>query len=112
MKVIIQDEGTLLLETEADDQSLLMRDDLNDVDLLYPLLEPYWANGGFEPFDAGAGDPFVGLTSAPCIAESMNVEDDGTHVIVGRFWYYGDYMVKDFVALLRRDGKIVFDLAE
>jgi hypothetical protein len=112
MKVTIQDDGSLLLEVEDDDADLLMREDLGDVDLLYPLLEPYWANGGFEPFDAGAGNPFVGLTSAPCIAESMNVDDDGMRVIVGRFWHYGDYMVKDFVALLRRDGKVVFDLAE
>jgi hypothetical protein len=75
---------------------------------LHEAVEGYWTNGSFEPFDAGDANPFVGLTSAPCIAEAMSVNDDGTREIVGRFWYFQNYMVTDFGAILRDTGTVEF----
>lgn len=75
------------------------------------LFEPYFTNGSYEPFDAGDGNPFVGLTSAPCIAECMDVEDDGTRIIVGDFWYFERYMLDDPLEELATEGRTVFQLA-
>lgn len=80
-------------------------------DLIHEILEPYWTNGGFEPFNAGDANPFVGLTCAPCIAESLDVLDDGTRELTGRLWWYPDYAIRDFAEELLRDGETLFKLA-
>lgn len=79
--------------------------------ILHDLFEPYYCNGSYEPFDAGDGDPFVGLSSAPCIAESLIVEDDGKRVIDGEFWYFERYMIDDPLEELATKGETVFTLA-
>lgn len=78
---------------------------------LWEALERYWTNGGFQPFNAEDGNPFVGLSSAPCIAECMDTDDDGQNSIVGRFWYYSDYMVCSYGLDLQRTGQTIFQLA-
>lgn len=80
-------------------------------DILWDAFEGYWANGMYEPFDAGRANPFVGLTSAPCIAESMNVEDDGERTIEGRLWYFNEYCLEDPMETLKCKGRVVFTLA-
>lgn len=70
--------------------------------------EGYSCNGSYTPFDAGEGNPFVGLTSAPCIAESMSTEDDGTQVIHGSFWYFPDYAIRDPLEELATRGRTIF----
>lgn len=72
------------------------------------LFEPYSTNGSYEPFDAGRANPFVGLTSAPCIAESMAVRDDGTREIEGRLWWFPDYCIRDPLDELKARGRTVF----
>lgn len=79
--------------------------------VLWDLFESCWANGSFTPFDAGEGNPFVGLTNAPCIAEDLSVEDDGRRVINGRCWWFPNYMVEDPVRTLAETGRVVFTLA-
>ena len=79
-----------------------------DLEILWDGLEGYWNNGSYEPFDAGQGNPFVGLSSAPCIAESMDVADDGTKTICGRFWAFTEYMTESFVDQLKRRGFVIF----
>ena len=74
-------------------------------------MESYSCNGYFAPFDAADGNPFVGLTGAPCIAESMTIEDDGTQTIEGRFWYYGDYAITCPIERLIAGESVVFTLA-
>lgn len=89
------------------------------VELREALRESYWqafgdlmesesCNGGFTPFDAGQANPAVGLTSAPCIAESMDYDDDGRATINGRFWWFPDYAIRDPLDELARDGETVF----
>lgn len=79
--------------------------------ILADLFEPYFTNGSYEPFDAGDGNPFVGLTSAPCIAESLTVEDDGSKTIEGGFWYFANYMLVDPLEELAETGETIFTLA-
>ena len=79
--------------------------------ILADLFESYSCNGSYTPFDAGDGDPFVGLTSAPCIAEGMTVEDDGKRVIEGRFWYFERYAIADPLEELVTSGETIFELA-
>lgn len=74
-------------------------------------MESYSCNGSFTPFDAGDANPFVGLTSAPCIAESMCSDDSGENEIEGRFWYNADYMTRDELRELARFGRYVYTLA-
>lgn len=73
------------------------------------LFESYSCNGGFTPFDAGQGNPFVGLTSAPCIAESMTTEDNGDNRIEGSLWAFSDYCLRDPLRELAEEGRTVFD---
>lgn len=107
--------GHLLLTAGNDCRAALKRakesSHYSEVAALYEALEPYWTNGGFQPFDAGDGRPFVGLTSAPCIAEGMDYPDDSEPVIVGRLWWYPDYMIRSPVDELIRRGRTVFKQA-
>jgi hypothetical protein len=79
--------------------------------ILCDLFESYSCNGSYTPFDAGDGNPFVGLTNAPCIAECMDYEDDGTQTIEGDFWYYADYQIRCPLEELLANDSVVFTLA-
>jgi hypothetical protein len=78
----------------------------------YELFEPFFTNGSYEPFDAGNADPFVGLTSAPCIAEAICHPDEGPRKVDGRLWWFPNYMVCDPLDELKNKGRTVFALAE
>ena len=99
----ISENGNFLLLSVGETD----RDDLRDVyeargemAALCEGMESYSCNGSFTPFDAGAANPFVGLTDAPCIAETMDYKDDGRAVIVGRFWYDPHYATRSIVESL------------
>jgi hypothetical protein len=79
--------------------------------VLSDAFEGYSTNGGFTPFDAGDANPFVGLTSAPCIAESMDYPDSGQREVVGRLWCFERYMIDDPLDELKRFGRTTFQLA-
>jgi len=87
---------------------LEMQSEKDDLTILIEGTESYWANGSFQPFDADQGNPFVGLTSAPCVAESMEYHDDGACEIYGRFWYFGNYQIVSFLDVLIETGQVVF----
>jgi len=74
------------------------------------LFEPYSTNGGFAHFDAALGNPFVGLTGAPCIAECMDHDDGGNATIQGRFWYFSDYMVKCELEMMAAGEPVIYTL--
>ena len=109
----ILDNGNLELSFATDDARDYFMDHNSgdEIPLLCEGLESYSRNGSFAPFDAGHGNPFVGLTSAPCIAESLDYLDDGRIEIEGRCWFYGDYMIKSPIDELIEDGKVIFTLA-
>lgn len=76
------------------------------------LFEHYAANGHYEHFDAGEADPFVGLTSAPCIAEYMDYPDEGGREIVGRLWWLSDYAIRDDLGELLETGETIYHKAD
>jgi hypothetical protein len=75
------------------------------------IFESYSCNGSYTPFDASDANPFVGLTSAPCIAEAMATEDNGNNEILGELWWYPNYMIRDPLDELKNRGATVFDRA-
>ena len=79
--------------------------------VLCEAMESYWCNGSYTPFDSGNANPFVGLTCAPCIAESMDCDDSGTNRINGRFWYFPNYMIESCAETLLNSGRVLFVLA-
>lgn len=75
----------------------------------YDLFEQYSSNGGYTLFDPSNGNPFIGLTNAPCVAESLvDIDDWGTLAIQGDFWYYPDYQTTNWVELLVTTGRVEF----
>lgn len=79
----------------------------SDSALVY-LLEDFACNGSYTFFNAGDANPFVGLTEAPCIAESMDTDDEGTNTIQGDFWYFGEYMLECPIETLLNKGEVAF----
>ena len=81
-------------------------------DCMADLFEGYSCNGSFSHFDAGKANPFVGLTDAPCIAESMYPDDDCKNVIDGRLWAFKDYVMRDDLEELKNKGFVIYQLVE
>lgn len=77
--------------------------------ILSEMYEPYSTNGSYAPFDAGDGNPFVGLTSAPCIAEAMTTKDDGSNEINGKLWWFPNYAIECPVKTLINTGVVNFE---
>jgi hypothetical protein len=77
---------------------------------IYEALEPYSCNGSYAAFDAGDGNPFVGLSNAPCVAESLYMNDEGENIIEGRFWYADNYMITCPYYELAKTGRTVLTL--
>lgn len=76
--------------------------------IMAELFESYSVNGSYEPFDASDGNPFVGLTDAPCIAECIDTLDNGSREIVGRFWYFANYAYTLELDELKNKGRVVY----
>lgn len=112
VKITIEENGDLTLkldnQVDRDDLKAILEDDGSD-QALYTLLEDEAVNGSYTAFDAGNGNPFVGLTEAPCIAEQMDVHEDGTQVIIGDFWYFERYMLECPVEKLLEEGSVTFN---
>ena len=89
-----------------------IREDGHEVNILADLMEPYWTNNGFEPFDAGQANPFVGITEAPCIAEhALQHDDTGVSIQPGdRVWWYPDYVYRNPLDVLLDKGEVEFPL--
>ena len=109
----IQKSGDLLLTADNDGRKWLSEKmpEQCDLALLPQILEPFSTNGSFTFFDAGQGNPFVGLTETPCIAESIDYDDIGNAQIIGNFWFFGAYMLRDCCEDLKNSGRVVFQLA-
>ncbi len=115
LKCQIMPSGDLFVA--ADNET---REDISDaiesgkdyLSILCDIFEGYSCNGSYTPFDSSEGNPFVGLTSAPCIAESLSVEDNGDLNIDGRLWWFPNYMLHDPIIELRNKGETVFKAAE
>jgi len=111
---ILKPSGALLLTLDAESQAEfaeeMARPDRTYWGTICDLFESEICNGGFQPFDGGDGNPFVGLTSAPCIAEEMASDEDGKNHISGRLWTFPDYMIRDPFKELAEHGRVTFEL--
>lgn len=74
------------------------------------LFEAFSCNGSFVHFDAGQGNPFIGLTSAPAVAECMDYDDNGNASIDGRAWAFNGYMIRDDLGELKNKGYVIYNL--
>lgn len=112
----ILDNGDLEVTANEETREWLREHETEDYwGKLADLFEPYSCNGSFTPFEPSDGTayqaPFVGLTSAPCIAEEYSINDDNLHEVVGRCWWYPSYAINDPMDDLRDTGRTVFTLA-
>ena len=80
--------------------------------IMSELFENYACNGSFQHFDASDADPFVGLTSAPCIAESISPGDDGYNEVDGRLWTFNDHATRDDLEELKNKGYVIYSLVK
>lgn len=76
--------------------------------IIYDWIERYSCNGSYSFFNAGEGNPFIGLSDAPCIADCFDYEDDGTVIIIGEYYYYPDYMITDWIQELINGETVEF----
>lgn len=76
--------------------------------IMADLFEGFSCNGSFTHFDAGQANPFVGLTSAPCVAEEMGYPDSGDLETIGRVWWLSDYAIRDDLGELQETGETIY----
>lgn len=76
--------------------------------ILWDGFEGYWNNGKFRPFGAGCGNPAVGISDALCIAEAIDMDDEGRYTINGRFWAFTDYESTSLIDELKTKGFVIF----
>ena len=107
MNIQILENGNLQLSLEPTDGDVI---DFGYWETMAALFETYSSNGSYQHFDSSIGNPFVGLTSAPCIAESLDCDDLGNVTINGRCWYFANYMIENDLEILINSGKVVYTL--
>ena len=110
----IMQNGNLKLSLDSESQEAL-RDNMQEPDFnrhntIGELFEDHACNGSYTPFNAGDANPFVGLTDAPCIAETMEHDDEGNQTIEGRFWHFAEYQIACELEQLAETGETVFIL--
>ncbi len=106
----ILENGNLEISFDESDREEIeeMLESKTDLDILLEGTEHYFTNGSFHPFDAGHANPYVGLTDATCIAESLDFDDDGEAEIEGAYWYDAHYALRCCITEMLESGKVVF----
>ena len=109
----INDKGFLILSVDQEtiEELEMLVNERTEDSLLADLTEEYSTNGSYTYFNAGLACPAVGLTEAPCFAESMSIDGDGEHTIEGDFWFFNTYMLESTIDILIRDGEVRFHKA-
>lgn len=79
--------------------------------IMAEAFEPESCNGSYTHFDAGQGDPFVGFTNAPCIAEGIHIDEIGGSFVEGRLWYFDQYQTVCDFEELKNKGRVIYKLA-
>ena len=112
IKCTVLKNGDLKVTADNETRKVIKENkDYNYWCMMRDLFESYWINGEFTHFDPSNANPFVGLTSAPCIAESM-YPDDCKNVIDGRLWAFKDYVMRDDLDELKNKGFVIYQLVE
>lgn len=110
----ILDNGNLRIsvdqETQEEIKELSEYRDENSV--MSDLLESHMVNGSYGYFSASHGNPNVGLTDAPCVAESIELSEDGdTYEVNGGLWYFNEYALRLTTDDLIEKGYVDFQKA-
>ena len=109
--IAIEPNGNLKINaSEAGREWITDNKDRGYWSLMADIFEPWSCNGSYNHFDAGQANPCVGLTSAPCIAESMDVDDQGNCSVVGKLWHLNNYMIQDDLEDLCQKGFVEYQL--
>jgi hypothetical protein len=101
-----QEDGSLrisLIESERGEVEALR--DMPTADALAELFEYQTSNGWEWIRPEETGD----LTDAPMITDHVDRDDQGSIVKIAHVWFDNNYMVRDPIDHLLRDGSIVFD---
>lgn len=111
--ITITPKGDLKLTATAEGREFIKNEQAanrNYWGIMAEIFEDWSCNGSYTHFDAGQGDPFVGLTSAPCIAESLSIDDNDKRIVEGRLWVFREYMTRDDLEELAREGSVTYQL--
>lgn len=115
MKHIIEANGNLTFIIENDRDREILEDIKsrvggNDVRFLDDMLDQLGFLGnaklfGIDPVNVGA------LTDAPMLSDAIDLQDDGSIVVLGNVWWYPNYQVEDFAERLIERGSVTFRTA-
>lgn len=111
IRLSVQDDGRLcmtLLLVDPDDKSDFEEqyNEFGEIDTLARLLEPFSTNGSFAFIDGSTGNPALGLTSAPFIAEALSYDEQGQAQVDGRLWWFPNYAGEGVIDTLLEQGQV------
>lgn len=115
LNLTILENGNLEISFDESDREgieEMLSDGHSDLSILLEGTEHYFTNGSYHPFDASHANPFVGLTDATCIAQSLDYDDDGNAIIEGDFWYDAHSAIRNCIEEMLSDGRVIFTLAK
>jgi hypothetical protein len=110
IKLNILDNGDLKIavDDKEDFENILAREFNDERIYLYDLMDNarYIGNDWYCP-------SCIGLTEAPAIGQGAiypedENENDGLPVDYENLWYFTDYMIKSYLEILEKDGKVIF----
>lgn len=102
LKITLEEGGLDELET------ILERTNDERIHLVEMLdIAGYIGNDWYSPDE-------IGLTEAPAVARGASYpnQDNDEGVEYEKLWYFGDYMIVSFTEILKKEGSVVFTLAE
>lgn len=104
LQISVDEETRQEIEEQAEyrDEDTIMMD----------LMESHAVNGSYAYFSASHGNPAVGLTDAPCIAESLVLNEEGdTYEVNGGLWFFDEYALCLLTDELAEKGHAIFTKA-
>lgn len=84
--------------------------DLDELNFFDEYFEDIQVNSDIE-FASDLGEAGLGLTEAPGFMVNYDIDDKGQHVETSdsKLYYYNDYMLYNFLEVLKRDGVVIFN---
>lgn len=114
LHIELLENGNLSLTVPSTEDRDELQHDINEQrgywNIMSELFEDYACNGSYTHFDSSQANPFVGMTEAPCIAESMDISDDGDKIIGGKYWYFANYVFEVEAELLAKGETVIYTL--
>jgi hypothetical protein len=108
--ITIQENGHLVITITGKDEfdAIVEREFQDERDYLCELMEAarYIGNDWHCLYD-------IGFTEVPAIGQGAiysedEEENDGFPVDYENLWYFGEYMLKSYIEILQKEGKVIF----